>query len=129
MVYKSRPDDQRIKLEPEKKEFPTFSDLQVLISVDWELRSKLPSILNTEKSVEINFIVLARKPRKRENFLARFSTFRFLKCSRIPKWLKFWRPNSTYSTIWIKKLWGEKRFGISYLQLLCKFVENKYKLA
>ena len=96
-----------------------FQSALECVGVDLELRSKkLPSILNTDKSVETNFIVLSRKltPTEVKNFLAQFSTFRnfFKNVLEYQNDSKFARgPNSTYSTIWIKKTWGSEKVGNS----------------
>ena len=96
-----------------------FQSALECVGVDLELRSKkLPSILNTDKSVEIDFIVLSRKltPTEVKNFLARFSTFRnfFKNVLEYQNDSKFARgPNSTYSTIWFKKTWGSEKVGNS----------------
>ena len=82
-----------------------FQSALECVGLDLELRSKkFPSILDTEKCVEINYIDLTCKltPTEVKNFLARFPTFRiFLKnvleyqnCSKFAR-----RPNSTYSSI------------------------------
>ena len=95
-----------------------FQSALECVGVDLELRSKkLPSILNTDKSVETNFIVLSCKltPTEVKNFLAQFSTFRnfFKNVLEYQNDSKFARsPNSTSSTIWIKKLGGQKKSGI-----------------
>ena len=89
------------------------------VGVDLELRSKkLPSILDPDKCVEINCIDLTCKltPTEVKNFLARFSTFgNFLKnvleyqnCSKFAR-----GPNSTYSSIRVKKILGSEKVGNS----------------
>ena len=87
------------------------------VGVDLELRSKkFPSILDPDKCVEINCIVLTCKltPTEVKNFLARFSTFRnffknvlgYQNCSKFAR-----GPNSTYSSIWVN--WGSEKVGNS----------------
>ena len=73
-----------------------------------ELRfKKFPSILDPEKCVEINWIGLSCKltPTEVKNFLARFSTLRnFFKMFQNTKIAEIYQgPNSTYSSIWVKK--------------------------
>ena len=92
-----------------------FQSALECVGVNLELRSKkLPSILNTDKSVGIQFISLSQKltPTEVENFLARFSTFRnfFKNVLAYQNGSKVARePNTTYCTIWVKKnLWSEK---------------------
>ena len=72
---------------PENKEFPKFSDSQVfypdfrvsriIFKCEISISSRMRRYLDTDKSVEINFIDLAYK-----------LTVFFRKCSRIPKLLK-----------------------------------------
>ena len=96
-----------------------FQSALECVGVNLELRSKkLPSILNTDESVETNFIVLSCKltPTEVKNFLAQFSTFRnfFKNVLEYQNDSKFARgPNSTSSTIWIKKTWGSEKVGNS----------------
>ena len=110
-----------------------FQSALECVGVDLELRfKKLPSILNTDKSVETNFIVLSCKltPTEVKNFLAQFSTFRnffknVLEYQNDSKFVR--RPNLTYPTIWEKNICINEispyySFKISFQQ---KMVQSK----
>ena len=79
--------------------------LKIFLKVENRAKN-LPSILNTNKSVEINFIAQSDKltPSEVKNFLARFSTFRIF--------FKFLECQFDLD----KKPWGQKKSVIPYFQ-------------
>ena len=89
-----------------------FQSALEYVGVDLELRSKkFPSILDLDKRVEINCIDLTCKltPTVVKNFLARLG------------------PNSTYFSIWVKKIWRSEKVGNSLFSGPCNIIILKWK--
>ena len=88
--------------------------------------SRLPSKLINKQSIDINVppTHLQPTPPGGENFLARFCTFTifFKNVLEYRNRSKFVRgPNSTYSTIWEKNIWGSGK-KVSFLILRPQFL-------